>query len=61
MNVFLYVLVTTGLDRVVHDEVPLTKTRRKLLQAPRQHGIAGIGERSDAVLRTAMPGNDEIE
>jgi hypothetical protein len=23
--------------------------------------IAGIGERSDAVLRTAMPGNDKIE
>jgi hypothetical protein len=39
MNVFLYVLVTTGLDPVVHDEVPLTKTCRKLLQAPRQHGL----------------------
>ena len=24
-----------------------------------KHGLPGIGERSDAVLRTAMPGNDE--
>src|ERR1700733_1306963 len=36
-----------------------SRLREKSERASSPHGLSGIGERSDAVLRTAMPGNDE--
>ena len=52
LDVSTHSIVITGLDPVIH--VLLAASQREEVVDGR-----GIGERSDAVLQTAMPGHDE--
>jgi hypothetical protein len=52
-------IVIAGLDPAIHGSAPLMRPLRCfLLRFSMDHRV--IGERSDAVLRTAMPGGDEV-
>jgi hypothetical protein len=53
-------LVTTGLDPVVHADSRRERATKKCIR-PGRMDCRIIGERSDAVLRTAMSGNDEMK
>ena len=52
-------VVTTGLDPVVHAEATRPNAGGSACASEASAWMPGIGERSDAVLRTAMPGHDE--
>jgi hypothetical protein len=52
-------VVTTGLDPVVHAEATRPNAGGKRCASEASAWMPSIGERSDAVLRTAMPGHDE--
>jgi hypothetical protein len=54
-------LVTIGLDPVVHGDVRRNASGRKTRALHRRMDARVIGERSDAVLRTAMPAHDDLQ